>query len=43
MAMGTDVTIDALADFPFNHPSFSEAYQVAARDAVSRLRAAVAS
>ena len=37
LAISTDITIDALATFPFNHPSFSEAYQVAARDAISRL------
>jgi NAD(P) transhydrogenase len=43
MAIATDVTIDALADFPFNHPSSGEAYQVAARDAVGRLREPVAS
>jgi NAD(P) transhydrogenase len=43
MAIGTDVTVDALADFPFNHPSFGEAYQFAARDAIGRLRQAVAS
>jgi NAD(P) transhydrogenase len=39
LAISTDITIDALATFPFNHPSFSEAYQVAARDAISRLPA----
>ena len=37
LLLGTDTTIDALATFPFNHPSFSEAYQVAARDALARL------
>lgn len=39
LAISTDITIDALATFPFNHPTFSEAYQVAARDAISRLSA----
>ena len=43
MAIGSDIKVDALADFPFNRPSFGEAYAVAARDAVSRLREAVAS
>ncbi len=43
MAIGSDITVDALADFPFNHPSFGEAYTVAARDAVSRLQEPVAS
>ena len=37
LAIGSDITIDALADFPFNRPSFGEAYTVAAHDAVSRL------
>ena len=31
MAIGSDITVDALADFPFNRPSFGEAYAVAAR------------
>jgi NAD(P) transhydrogenase len=43
MAIATGVTVDALADFPFNHPSFAEAYTVAARDAIRGLREAVAS
>ena len=42
VAIGSDITIDALADFPFNRPSFGEAYAVAARDALSRLREAIA-
>ena len=42
LAIGSDIRIDALADFPFNRPSFAEAYTVAARDAVSRLREVVA-
>jgi NAD(P) transhydrogenase len=43
MAIATNITVDALADFPFNNPSFAEAYTVAARDAARRLREAVAS
>jgi NAD(P) transhydrogenase len=39
LAISTEISIDALATFPFNHPTFSEAYHVAARDAISRLPA----
>lgn len=43
MAMGSDIKVDALAEFPFNRPSFGEAYALAARDAVSRLQEALTS
>jgi NAD(P) transhydrogenase len=37
--MGCDGTVDYLVDTVFNYPTFSEAYKVAALDAVNKIRA----